>query len=120
MQTKSFFKSKINITNIIGFVVVMLSYLAREKIIPAAVAGLIVFTLNVILQKFFSSQPIIETGIKAGWIMYLINGMGALIMIAEYLLDQELFKIPPAFLTMFIFIANLIIRTFFTNQRQLQ
>ncbi len=120
MQTKSFLKSKINITNIIGFIVVMLSYLAGEKYIPAAVAGLIVFTLNVILQKFFSSQPIVETGIKAGWMMYLVNILGAVVMIAQYLLDNELFNIPPALLTMSIFILNLIIRTFFTNQRQLQ
>lgn len=119
ITTKSALKSKINVANIIGFVVVLLAYLGEQSIIPGTIAAFIVFVLNVVLQKFFSSKPIFLTGVNASWMIYLINGIGAIVLIAEYIMQHHLFGIPPELLAMVIFILNLILRTFFTNQPKL-
>ena len=113
---KAAITSKINLLNILGFITVLLAYLGENSIIPATIAGFIVFVMNVILQKFFSSKTVVQTGVSIDWMMYLINFIGAVLMVAEYLLDHQLFGIPPNILTMSIFILNLILRTFFTNQ----
>lgn len=116
MESKAVLSSKINWLNIIGFIIVMLGYLGEQSIIPATVAGFIVFVMNVILQKFFSKRAIVKTGVSIDWMMYLINGLGAILMIMDYILANNLFGIPANVLTMVIFILNLILRTFFTNQ----
>lgn len=113
---KAAFTSKINLLNILGFITVLLAYLGENSIIPATIAGFIVFVMNVILQKFFSTKTVVQTGVSIDWMMYLINFIGAALVVAEYLLDHQLFGIPPNILTMSIFILNLILRTFFTNQ----
>lgn len=115
METKSVLKSKINWINILGLLAVMLGYLGENSIIPATIAGFVIFVLNVVVQKF-SKTPIFQTGASLDWMFYLANAIGAILMIAEYIMQNNLFGIPTNVLTMVIMILNIILRTFFTNQ----
>lgn len=116
METKAVLKSKINWINIVGLLAIMLAYLGENSIIPGTIAGFIIFVLNVIVKKFGSTIPVFQTGASLDWMFYLANFIGALIMIAEYVMENQLFGISVSVLAPVIMFLNLILRTFFTNQ----
>jgi hypothetical protein len=116
MKTISFFKSKINWVNLLGFFIVMFTYLGTIDLIPGATAAFVVFVINVVLQKFFSGKPVFITGFKLDNTMLWMNIIGAGILILEYIKAHSLFAIPTELLAMIIFLLNMILRSFFTNQ----
>jgi len=112
-----FLKSKINVTQIIGFIVAVLLYLGEAQMIPPNWVAFLVFSLTAVFTKLWSSVTITQTGISLDWLLFWGNVIGAIGMTASFFMDINIFNINVEVLTMVASIVNIILRTFFANQK---
>lgn len=108
---KSLLNSKINILQIIGMIIGILTLAGQMGLAPAGIMAFSVYVLGLIAQKFFTPGSI--TG---GWVIYLGNALGIVVLAFEYILNNPVFNLTGmavVYLGFGINLLNLIIRTFF-------
>jgi len=117
---KGFIQSKVNLVNIAGLLILIAQYFADTKVIDPIYAALAIIVITTALQAWVNAGTIIQTGIDKPWMVYAANfGAGALI-IGQWLSGYTgFFSIDPAKLASVLFILNIILRTFFTQQSTL-
>jgi len=120
-QTIEFFlKSKTVWVQILALIATLFVGWGDLGLINYQLSAAVAFALTLILNRWYSSSTIVETGVNWNWAMIGVNAVAVLTMLGDYFMDNQLygfFGTKAQNIGMMVFTLNVVMRTFFANQK---
>ena len=120
-QTIEFFlKSKTVWVQILALIATLFVGWGDLGLINYQLSAAVAFALTLILNRWYSSSTIVETGVNWNWAMIGVNAVAVLTMLGDYFMVNQLygfFGTKAQNIGMMVFTLNVVMRTFFANQK---